>query len=190
MLIHSNQTRFTCADCGRKFRHPSHFKEHRRRHTGESPYECSDCMLRLVFFNAALQKMCGSETSSFTRFLFVSVTQLQNKHLYDIHMIVSNGFIHLFHWHVQNVTIPCHSQELLPFLSVIYFLPVTLLHQLFFYLFRTVPLNFRAVLLNLVVSKFIYDTVLGILFSYSLFTCPNEHNLFNITVCYSGFFNN
>ncbi|KAG8228431.1 hypothetical protein J437_LFUL003908 [Ladona fulva] len=39
MLIHSNQTRFTCSDCGRKFRHPSHFKEHRRRHTGESPYE-------------------------------------------------------------------------------------------------------------------------------------------------------
>jgi hypothetical protein len=28
-----------------------------------------------------------------------------------------------FHWHVQNVTIPCHSQELLPFLSVIYFFP-------------------------------------------------------------------
>ena len=28
-------------------------------------------------------------------------------------------FIHSFHWHVQNATIPC-SQELLPFLSVIY----------------------------------------------------------------------
>ena len=25
-----------------------------------------------------------------------------------------------FHWHVQNVTIPCCSQELLPFLSVMY----------------------------------------------------------------------
>lgn len=46
MLIHTNQTRFTCVDCGRKFRHPSHFKEHRRRHTGESPYECSDCLMR------------------------------------------------------------------------------------------------------------------------------------------------
>jgi len=35
-----------------------------------------------------------------------------------------HSFIHSFHWHVQNVTIPCHSQELLPFLSVIYhFLP-------------------------------------------------------------------
>ena len=30
--------------------------------------------------------------------------------------------IHSFHWHVQNVTIPCRSQELLPFLSVMYFL--------------------------------------------------------------------
>ena len=26
MLIHNNQNRFTCKDCGRKFRHPSHFK--------------------------------------------------------------------------------------------------------------------------------------------------------------------
>jgi hypothetical protein len=31
---------------------------------------------------------------------------------------------HSFHWHVQDVTIPCCSQELLPFLSVIcFFLP-------------------------------------------------------------------
>jgi len=36
----------------------------------------------------------------------------------------SNSFIHSFHWHVQNATIPCRSQELLPFLSVMYpFLP-------------------------------------------------------------------
>ena len=28
---------------------------------------------------------------------------------------------HSFHWHVQNATIPSHSQELLPFLSVMYF---------------------------------------------------------------------
>ena len=30
-------------------------------------------------------------------------------------------FIHSFHWRVQNSTIPCRSQELLPFLSIIYF---------------------------------------------------------------------
>jgi hypothetical protein len=28
--------------------------------------------------------------------------------------------IHSFHWHVQNATIPCRSQELRPFLSVMY----------------------------------------------------------------------
>ena len=29
--------------------------------------------------------------------------------------------IHSFHWHAQNATIPCCSQEPLPFLSVMYF---------------------------------------------------------------------
>ena len=45
-MIHANLSRFTCPDCHRQFRHPSHYKEHRRRHTGEAPYECSDCMQR------------------------------------------------------------------------------------------------------------------------------------------------
>ena len=41
--------------------------------------------------------------------------------------------IYPFRWHVQNATFPCCSQELLPFLSVMYsFLP-TPLHQLFFH---------------------------------------------------------
>ena len=31
------------------------------------------------------------------------------------------GPLHSFHWHVQNATIPCCSQELFPFLSVMYF---------------------------------------------------------------------
>ena len=43
-------------------------------------------------------------------------------------------FIHSFHWCVQDATIPCRSQEFLPFLSVILF-PATLLHQLFFHPF-------------------------------------------------------
>jgi hypothetical protein len=38
--------------------------------------------------------------------------------------------IHSFHWHVQNLTIPCHSQELLPFLSVMYFLLPPFFHPL------------------------------------------------------------
>jgi hypothetical protein len=45
--------------------------------------------------------------------------------------------IHSFHWHMQNATIPCHSQELLLFpLTAFCHLPLTL-----------------------VVSKFIYNTV-------------------------------
>jgi hypothetical protein len=35
--------------------------------------------------------------------------------------VFSHSFIHSFQWHVQNATISCRSQELLPFLSVIYF---------------------------------------------------------------------
>jgi len=35
---------------------------------------------------------------------------------------------------------------------------------------------------SLVVPKFIYNTLLGILFPSILCTCPNQHNLFNLTV--------
>ena len=76
------------------------------------------------------------------------------------HLLTS--FIHSLHWHVQNVMIPGCSQELLPFLSVIY-------------------LSFR-LFLNLVVSKFIYNTLLEILLSSILCTCPNQRNLFNLLI--------
>ena len=36
--------------------------------------------------------------------------------------------------------------------------------------------------LNPVVPKFIHNTLLGILFPSILYTCPNQHNLFNLTV--------
>ena len=36
--------------------------------------------------------------------------------------------------------------------------------------------------LSLIVSKFIYNTLLGILFPSILCTCPNQHNLFNLIV--------
>ena len=44
--------------------------------------------------------------------------QQLNEVLYRIIYLVN--FIHSFHWHVQNATVPCHSLELHPFLSVIY----------------------------------------------------------------------
>ena len=90
--------------------------------------------------------------------------------------------IHSFHWHVQNSTISCPSHELLPFLSVMYFschpspptiLPSSLTSSC--HLFLGSPLN-------LVVPKFIYNTLLGILFSSILCTCPNQCNIFNLIV--------
>ena len=45
--------------------------------------------------------------------------------------------------------------------------------------------------LNLVVSKFIYNTLLGIPFSSILCTCIDQHNLFSLIVSVIvGFFNN
>ena len=41
---------------------------------------------------------------------------------------------------------------------------------------------FLGILLNLFVPKLIYNTLLGILFSSILCTCPHQHNLFNLTV--------
>ena len=41
--------------------------------------------------------------------------------------------------------------------------------------------------LSLVVSKFIYNTLLGIQFSLILCTYPNKHNLFKLIVSYSVF---
>ena len=41
---------------------------------------------------------------------------------------------------------------------------------------------FLGLLLNLVVSKFMYNTFWGILFSSTLCTCPNQRNLFNLIV--------
>jgi len=97
--------------------------------------------------------------------------------------------IHSFHWHVQNATIPCHSQQLLPFLSVTHFSchpsPQTILPSS---LTSSCHL-FLGLLLNLVVSKFIYNTLLGILFSSILCTCPNQCNIFNLTVSITIGFN-
>ena len=68
------------------------------------------------------------------------------------------------------------------FLSVIYFL-----HPPFSTNYSSISLTsschlFLGVPLNLVVPKFIYSTLLGILFSSILCPCPNQRNLFNHTV--------
>jgi len=91
-----------------------------------------------------------------------------------------SSFIHSFLWHVQNAMIPCRSQELLPFLLLCTFSchrspPIICPSSL------TSPCHlFLGLPLNLVFPKFIYNTPLGILFSYILCTCPNQRNLFNL----------
>ena len=73
----------------------------------------------------------------------------------------TSGTYHSFHWYTQNAMIPGRSQELLPFLSVIYtflppfstnYLPSSLTSS--YHLFLGLPLS-------LVASKFIYNTFLG-----------------------------
>jgi len=86
----------------------------------------------------------------------------------------------LFHWRVQNVTIPCRSQELLPFLSVIYFFLPAFSNKYSSILSHLIlPSISWSISQNLVVPRFIYNTFLGILFSSILCTCPNQRNLFN-----------
>ena len=83
-----------------------------------------------------------------------------------------------FHWPVQNVMIPCCSQELLPFLSVMYF---------FLPSFST---NHSSILPHFILPSISWSTsqsccsqiFFGILFSSTLCTCPNQRNLFNLIV--------
>jgi len=95
--------------------------------------------------------------------------------------------IHSFHCYMQNATIPCHSQELLPFLSVVYFfLPPFSTNHSSIPSHHILPL-FLGPPLNLGVPRFIYNTLSGILFSSILCTCPNQRNLFNLIVSNNEF---
>ena len=87
-----------------------------------------------------------------------------------------HSFIHSFHWHVQNATIPCRSRELLPFLSVMYFWLPPFSTNYSSILSRLILPSISRSTLNLVVPRFIF------LFSSIICTCPNQHNLFNFIV--------
>ena len=97
-------------------------------------------------------------------------------------ILVNFSFIRSFHWYMQNVIFLVilrsffHSSLLCTFSchpSPPTILPFSLTSSC--YLLLGLPLN-------LVVPKFIYNTLLGILFSSILCTCPNQHNLFNLIV--------
>ena len=101
---------------------------------------------------------------------------------HPVYNLRNEQFIHSFHWHVQNAMFPCHSQKLLPFLSVIYFschpspptiLPSSLTSS--FHLFLGLPLN-------LVVSKFIYTIILFWEFYFLPFSVHAQTNVIYLTL--------
>ena len=105
-------------------------------------------------------------------------------------MSIVSDKIHSFLGYVQNATILCRSQELLPFLSVMYFfLPP------FSTNYSSIPSHPILPSISWSTSQFcsqihIYNTLLGILFSSILCTCPNQRNVFNVIVSItSRFFN-
>ena len=130
------------------------------------------CREFVVMFKSVTWSVCNFEYTFFCRILFPSFSGFG-----IVYMTV-----HSFRCHVRNATIPCRSQELLPFLSVMYFsLPrfstnySSILSHLICHLFLCLPLK-------LVVTKFIYNTLLRILFSSILCACPNQCNLFKLIV--------
>jgi hypothetical protein len=81
--------------------------------------------------------------------------------------------IHSFHWHVQNATIPCILRSFFFQSSPLHTFSC---HSSPSYLTSSCHL-FLGLPLGLVDSKFIFNTLLGILFSSILCTCPNQRNL-------------
>ena len=77
-------------------------------------------------------------------------------------LAVLRSFFHSF----LLCTFSCH-------LSPLTILPTSLTSSC--HLFLVLPLN-------LIIPKFIYNTLLGILFPFILCTCPNQCNLFNLSV--------
>ena len=112
---------------------PAHTASTYRQHIQLSPSQTANCTynyqnVQSVTVNhtpCLLLQLTTVETSAFIhfwrrRYEFVWCTGCFISYFcLFIHLFI-HSFIHPFHWHVQNATIPCRSQELLPFLSVIH----------------------------------------------------------------------
>jgi hypothetical protein len=120
-------------------------------------------------------------TISVSRMVFWIIKQQEGSCFTELTFIDYHSFIHSFHWHVQNAMIPCRSQELPQFFSVMYFfLPPFSTNYSSIFSHFILPSIFWST--SQFVPKFIYNILLGILFSSILCTCPNQRNLFNLIV--------
>ena len=97
-------------------------------------------------------------------------------------LLYFHSFIHSFHWHVQNATNPCRSQQFLPFLSVIYFschpspptiLPSSLTSSC--HLFLGLPLSLLLFPNSCIILFVIFYLLLLLLYSYTV--CLVQHFL-------------
>jgi hypothetical protein len=92
-----------------------------------------------------------------------------------------DSFIPLAYAECDN-SLPFSGASSIPLCYIIF--PATLLRPVFFHptSLHSFCHLFLGLLLNLVASKFIYNTLLEILFSSILCTCPNHRNLCNLIV--------
>jgi hypothetical protein len=79
---------------------------------------------------------------------------------FNMHSQTTGSFIPSFLWHVQNVMIPCRSQELFPFLSVMYFFLLPFFTNYSSILSHLI-LPFLGLPLNLVDPKFILSQAMN-----------------------------
>ena len=94
--------------------------------------------------------------------------------------LLNHSFIPLARVECDN-SLPFSGASSIP-LCYVHF-PATLLHQLFFHaLSPHLAIYFLVYLSVLLFPNFLYNTLLVILLSSILCTCPNQHNLFNLTV--------
>ena len=83
-------------------------------------------------------------------------------------------------------SLPFSGVSSIPLCYVLF--PATLLHQLFVHPLQThLTIYFLVLRLYLIVPKFIYNVLLGILFSSTLCTCPNQRNPFKLSVSLVSF---
>jgi hypothetical protein len=87
-------------------------------------------------------------------------------------------------------SLPISGASSIPLCYILF--PATLLHQLFLHAPSLhLTIHFLVYLLVFVNSKFIYNTLLGIIFFSILCTCPHQHNLCSLIVSVMvRFFNN